>query len=60
MVIDGATKKWYKTIHSKNKVSDRVFVEHKKYLNPKGDFGGVKTYDWHTFIKVIFYVYNLH
>ena len=25
-----------------------------------GDFGGVKTHDWHTFIKVIIYVYNFH
>ena len=23
-------------------------------LMKKGDFGGVKTHDWHTFIKVIF------
>jgi hypothetical protein len=22
-------------------------------LTKKGDFGGVKTHDWHTFIKVI-------
>ena len=29
-------------------------------LRKKGNFGGVKTHDWHTFIKVIFYVYNLH
>ena len=29
-------------------------------LTKNGDFGGVKTHDWHTFIKVIFYVYNLH
>ena len=32
----------------------------KNILTQKGDFGGVKTHDWHTFIKVIFYVYNLH
>ena len=60
MVIDGATKQCYKICHSENKVSDGVFVEHKKYINPKGDFGGVKTHDWHTFIKVIIYVYNFH
>ena len=35
MVIDGATKKCYKIGDSENKVSDGVFVEHKKYLNPK-------------------------
>ena len=29
-------------------------------LMKKGDFGGVKTHDWHTFIKIIIYVYNLH
>ena len=29
-------------------------------LTKKGDFGGVKTHDWHTFIKVIIYVYNFH
>ena len=32
----------------------------KNILTQKGDYGGVKTHDWHTFIKVIFYVYNLH
>ena len=25
----------------------------KNILTQKGDFGGVKTHDWHTFIKVI-------
>jgi len=33
-----------------------------KILTKKGDFGGVKTHDWHTFIKVIFirlYIYLL-
>ena len=60
MVIDGATKKCYKIGHSENKVSNGVFVEHKKcILTQKGDFGSVKTHDWHTFIKVIFYVYSL-
>ena len=29
-------------------------------LTKKGDFGGVKTHDWHIFIKVIIYVYNFH
>ena len=29
-------------------------------LTKKGDFGGVKTHDWNTFIKVIIYVYNFH
>ena len=29
-------------------------------LTKKGDFGGVKTHDWHTFIKVIIYIYNFH
>ena len=53
MVIDRATKQWYKRGHSENKVSDGVFIEHTKYLNEKCDFGGVKTHDWHTFIKVI-------
>ena len=28
-------------------------------LTKKGDFGGVKTHGWHTFIKVIIYIYNL-
>ena len=60
MVIDRATKKLYKIGHSENKVSDGVFVEHTKYLNEKSDFGGVKNHDWHTFIKVIIYVYNFH
>jgi hypothetical protein len=26
-------------------------------LTKKGEFGGVKTHDWHTFIKVIILVY---
>ena len=26
-------------------------------LTKKGEFGGVKTHDWHTFIKVIIFVY---
>ena len=26
-------------------------------LTKKGDFSGVKTHDWHTFVKVIFLVY---
>ena len=60
MVIDRETKRWYKRGHSKNKVSDGVFVKQTNYLNEKGDFGGVKTYDWHTFIKVIIYVSNFH
>ena len=60
MVIDKGTKQWYKIGHSENKVSDWVFVEHTKYLNEKCDFGGVKTHDWNTFIKVIIYVYNFH
>ena len=29
-------------------------------LTKNGDFGGVKTHDCHTFIKVIIYVYNFH
>ena len=29
-------------------------------LTKNGDFGGVKTHYWHTFIKVIIYVYNFH
>ena len=29
-------------------------------LMKNGDFGGVKTHDWNTFIKVIIYLYNLH
>ena len=29
-------------------------------LTKNGDFGGVKTHDRHTFIKVIIYVYNFH
>ena len=29
-------------------------------LTKKGGFGGVKTHDWHTFIKVIICVYNFH
>ena len=41
MVIDRETKQCYKIGHSENKVSDGVFVEHTKYLNEKGDFGGV-------------------
>ena len=45
MVIDRETKQSYKIGHSKNKVSDWVFIEHSKYLNEKGDFGGVKTHD---------------
>ena len=27
-------------------------------LTKKDDFGGVKNHDWHTFIKVIIYIYN--
>ena len=27
-------------------------------LTKKGDFSGVKTHDWHTFVKVIFLVYD--
>ena len=45
MVIDRATRQCYKIGHSKNKVFNRVFVEHTQYLNEKGDFGGVKTHD---------------
>jgi hypothetical protein len=29
----------------------------KNILTKKGEFGGVKTHDWHTFIKVIILVY---
>jgi hypothetical protein len=29
----------------------------KNILTKKGKFGGVKTHDWHTFIKVIILVY---
>jgi hypothetical protein len=29
----------------------------KNILMKKGEFGGVKTHDWHTFIKVIILVY---
>ena len=29
-------------------------------LTKKGDFDGVKTHDWHTFINVIIYAYNFH
>jgi hypothetical protein len=29
----------------------------KNILTKKGDLGGVKTHDWHTFIKVIILVY---
>ena len=32
----------------------------KNILTQKGDFGGVKIHDWHTFIKVIIYIYNFH
>ena len=32
----------------------------KNILMKNGDFGGVKTHDWHTFIKVIIYLYNFH
>ena len=53
MVLDGAKEQYCKRGHQKNQVSDEVFVLHKEYINEKGDFGGVKTYDWHTFIKVI-------
>ena len=60
MVIDRETKQCYKRAYSKTDVSDGVFVEHTKYLNEKSDFGGVKNHDWHTFIKVIIYVYNFH
>ena len=60
MVIDRAKKKSYKRVHSENKVSDWVFIEHTKYLNEKGDFGGVKTHDWHKSTKVITYVYNFY
>ena len=60
MVIDGATKQCYKIGHSKNKVSDGVFVELKNILSQKGDFGGVKNHDRNTFITVIIYVYNFH
>ena len=60
MVIDRATKWCYKIDHLENKVSNGVFIEHTKYLKEKGDFGGVKTHDLHTFIKVIIYVYIFH
>jgi hypothetical protein len=29
----------------------------KNILTKKGEFGGVKTHDWHTFIEVIILVY---
>jgi hypothetical protein len=31
----------------------------KNILTKKGEFGGLKTHDWHTFIKVISFVYLL-
>ena len=60
MVIDRATKRYYKRVHMKNKVYDGFSIEHTKYLNKKGDFSGVKTHDRHTFVKVIIYGYNFH
>jgi hypothetical protein len=30
----------------------------KNILTKKGEFGGVKKHDWHTFIKVIILVYR--
>ena len=32
----------------------------KNILTKIGDFGGAKTHDWNTFIKVIIYIYNFH
>ena len=60
MVIDKETNQCYKRGHLENKVSNWVFVKHTRYHNEKGDFGGVKTHGWHTFIKEITYVYNFH
>jgi hypothetical protein len=31
----------------------------KNILTKKGEFGGLKTHDWHTFIKVISFIYLL-
>ena len=36
MVIDKATKQFYKRGHLENKVSNGVFIEHTEYINKKG------------------------
>ena len=50
----------YNRNHQKIKFPTRFCSNMKIILTRKGDFGGVKTHDWHIFIKVIiFLVYIL-
>ena len=44
----------------KIKFSMGIFSNIQNILTKKGDFCGVKTHGWHTFIKVIIYLYNFH
>ena len=47
-----------KHVIQKIRFSAGFLLNIKNIVTQKGDFGGVKTHDWHTFIKVIIYVYN--
>ena len=46
-----------KEVIQKNKFPTGFCSNIKNILMKKGEFGGVKTHDWHTFIKVIILVY---
>jgi hypothetical protein len=42
-----------KEVIKKKKIPTGFYSNIKNFVKNKGEFGGVKTHDWHTFIKVI-------
>ena len=65
-VLDRNNLPWLLTEKQRNDVKEVIqrikfpigFASNiKNILTKKGEFGGVKTHDWHTFIKVIILVY---
>jgi hypothetical protein len=66
VVLDRNNLPWLLTEQQSNDVKEVIqrikfsmgFASNiKSILMKKGEFGGVKTHDWHTFIKVIILVY---
>jgi len=57
MVINRETKKLCKRGHQRIKFPTAFSSNIKNILMKKDKFCGVKTHDWHTFIKVILLVY---
>jgi hypothetical protein len=64
-VLDQNNLPWLLTEQQRNDVKEVIqrikfpmgFASNiKNILTKKGEFGGVKTHDWHTFIKVIILV----